>query len=129
MQTSKAGKHGHAKVVVVGVDIFTEKNYEDMCPTSHNMYVPYVIRKELALLDINSEGYLTLMEEDGSMKEDLNVLDPDVIKIISYSNPWKNSSKPHRKLWSQLSPLWDKRKLSHTETHEYFTSIILRWFN
>jgi translation initiation factor 5A len=63
--TSKAGKHGHAKAVVVGTDIFTDKNYEDMAPSSHNIYVPIVTKNELALLDINNDGYLTLMNDEG----------------------------------------------------------------
>jgi translation initiation factor 5A len=49
----------------VGTDIFTEKNYEDMAPSSHNIYVPIVVKNELALLDINSDGYLTMMNDEG----------------------------------------------------------------
>ena len=44
--TSKAGKHGHAKATIVGIDIFTGKKYEDACPTSHNIYVPIVKKNE-----------------------------------------------------------------------------------
>jgi translation initiation factor 5A len=44
--TSKAGKHGHAKASIVGNDIFTDKKYEDCCPTSHNMEVPNVVKTE-----------------------------------------------------------------------------------
>ncbi len=46
MTTSKAGKHGHAKATIVGVDIFTGKKYEDSCPTSHNMEIPFVKKTE-----------------------------------------------------------------------------------
>merc|ERR1712137_772729 len=73
--TSKAGKHGHAKASIVGTDIFTDKKYEDSCPTSHNMDVPIVVGKEYTLLDIQSDGYVSLMEDDGSVKENIKLLD------------------------------------------------------
>jgi len=73
MSTSKTGKHGHAKVNLVGVDIFEGKKYEDMSPSTHNMEVPFVSRKEYQLIDLNEDdGYLTLMADDGEMKEDLH---------------------------------------------------------
>ena len=75
--TSKTGKHGHAKASITGINIFTGKKYEDSCPTSHSIDAPYVSRKEYQLLDICSDGFATLLLEDGSTKEDLKFGDSE----------------------------------------------------
>ncbi|KAJ3056477.1 Eukaryotic translation initiation factor 5A [Rhizophlyctis rosea] len=77
MSTSKTGKHGHAKVHLVAIDIFTGKKLEDLSPSTHNMDVPNVTRTEFALLDID-DGFLSLMNPDGSTKDDVKVPDSDI---------------------------------------------------
>merc|ERR1712137_490629 len=72
--TSKTGKHGHAKAHIVALDIFTGKKYEDLCPTSHNVEVPFVKRTEYQLLNADADsGEVSLLLEDGGTKDDLNL--------------------------------------------------------
>ncbi|XP_072031045.1 eukaryotic translation initiation factor 5A-1-like [Amphiura filiformis] len=82
MSTSKTGKHGHAKVHLVGIDIFTTKKYEDICPSTHNMNVPHVTRKDYQLVNID-DGYMSLMEDNGDTREDLKVPESDLGKEIT----------------------------------------------
>merc|ERR1711879_980591 len=80
MGTSKTGKHGHAKAHIVALDIFTGKKYEDLCPTSHNVDVPFVKRTEYQLLTADGEeGSVSLLLESGETKDDLNL--PNVVKV------------------------------------------------
>ncbi|KAJ5106464.1 eukaryotic translation initiation factor 5A [Penicillium angulare] len=82
MSTSKTGKHGHAKVHMVAIDIFTGKKLEDLSPSTHNMDVPHVQRKEYQLLDITDDDFLSLLKDDGDTKDDVKVPDSDVGKTI-----------------------------------------------
>merc|ERR1712232_77047 len=78
--TSKTGKHGHAKAHIVALDIFTGKKYEDLCPTSHNIDVPFVKRVEFQLLTADEQsGEVSLLQESGDTKDDLNL--PTFVKL------------------------------------------------
>merc|ERR1711912_184078 len=74
------GKHGHAKAHIVALDIFTGKKMEDLCPTSHNVEVPFVKRTEYQLLTADeADGGVSLLLENGETKDDLNL--PTFVKI------------------------------------------------
>nr|XP_043903126.1 eukaryotic translation initiation factor 5A-1-like isoform X2 [Solea senegalensis]XP_043903127.1 eukaryotic translation initiation factor 5A-1-like isoform X2 [Solea senegalensis] len=81
MSTSKTGKHGDAKVHLVGVDIFTKEKYEDICPSTHNMEVPNVTRKDYQVLNI-SDGLLSLMDDTEDIREDLKLPENEMGKEI-----------------------------------------------
>lgn len=72
MSTSKTGKHGHAKVHLIAIDIFTSKKLEDICPSTHNMDVPNVVRKDYQLVDIDGD-FLSLMDDGGDQREDIKL--------------------------------------------------------
>ncbi|KAL9103991.1 MAG: hypothetical protein Q9163_001011 [Psora crenata] len=83
MSTSKTGKHGHAKVHLVAIDIFTGKKLEDLCPSTHNMDVPNVTRKEYQLLDVSEDGFLSLMSDNGDTKDDVKVPEGEIGEKIN----------------------------------------------
>merc|ERR1711862_199696 len=89
---SKTGKHGHAKAHIVALDIFTSKKYEDLCPSSHNMEIPFVKRTEYQCLTADaSSGEVSLLMENGETKDDLNL--PEFTKIGEPTDDDKKLSK------------------------------------
>merc|ERR1712230_82501 len=81
MQCSALRKNGF--VVIKGrpckiVDMFTGKKLEDLSPSTHNMEVPNVVRREYQLLDITDDGFLSLMSDDGTTKDDVKMPEGEV---------------------------------------------------
>merc|ERR1712071_314983 len=72
ISVSKTGKHGHAKCNFLAIDIFTGKKLEDMVPSSHGTTVPIVTKTDWELIDIDGDE-VTLMDENGNQKTDLNL--------------------------------------------------------
>jgi translation initiation factor 5A len=95
MSTSKTGKHGHAKVHIVALDIFTGKKLEDLSPSTHNMDVPNVTRREYQLLDVTDDGFLSLMDESGATKDDVKLPEGEIGDKITkmFNEEGKDCSK------------------------------------
>lgn len=70
---SKTGKHGHAKVNMVAQDIFTNRKYEDVSPSTHTVEQPVVTRKEYQLIDIDDDGFVTLMDDKNDTRSDIRL--------------------------------------------------------
>ena len=58
------------------------KKYEDICPSTHNMECPIVKRTEYQLIDIDDEGFCSLMDDTGETRDDLKPLEPELEKQI-----------------------------------------------
>jgi len=53
---------------MTGLDICT-----DISPTSHNMVKPIVTTNAYLYLDVDDDGFASLMDESGTMKEDVEL--------------------------------------------------------
>ena len=56
--TAKPGKHGSAKAMITGKDIFTDKQYEETFGTGDMIQAPVVTNIEYNCLDCDAAGAL-----------------------------------------------------------------------
>merc|ERR1712164_151384 len=75
VSVSKTGKHGHAKCKFAATDIFTGATCEELCPSTHTIDVPFVTKKDWQIQGIQDETYVLLMDDEGEMREDLQLPD------------------------------------------------------
>ena len=73
--TAKTGKHGSAKAMYVGIDIFTGRKYEDSKPTSATAQEPNVSRRDFQLIDINEDD----ANDEGAIA---TIMDPETNDTI-----------------------------------------------
>ena len=71
IKVSKTGKHGHGKCRFTAIDIFDGSKHEDIIPSTHTAHIPFVTRKEYNVIGIDDEDFISMMNDDGDMKEDL----------------------------------------------------------
>lgn len=75
VSVSKTGKHGHAKCKFAAGDIFTGASCEELCPSTHSIDVPVVTKSDWQIQGIQDDTYVLLMNDDGDMREDLELPD------------------------------------------------------
>ena len=83
MSTAKTGKHGSAKAMVCGIDIFTANKYECTFGSGDMVDAPLVKRIEYNLINIDEENYVTLLTDSGDIKEDLQLPTEEWLKDIT----------------------------------------------
>jgi translation initiation factor 5A len=119
VSTSKTGKHGHAKCNFTAIDIFTQKKYEDIIPATHNTTVPNVTRKDYDLIDISDDGFLSVMDEDGEMREDVKLPDHPDNYARELTQAFEKAQEDGKTLSiSVLSAMGHEQVMSHKELAE-----------
>ena len=105
MTTSKTGKHGHAKVKFVGVDIFTGKKYQELQGSTHAMSEVIVTKREYTVMDIDDEGNITSLDEEDAEGPALTV-DTDE----------NTENEVHKELWAAWQSMSDDQEMSISVT-------------
>ena len=81
--TAKPGKHGSAKAMVGGKDVFTDKMYTETFGTGDMIPAPILTKTEWTLINLDDDdGTLTLMDQNGETKEDLNLPTADHLSDV-----------------------------------------------
>ncbi|KAI9727324.1 MAG: Eukaryotic translation initiation factor 5A [Chrysothrix sp. TS-e1954] len=69
LSTAKTGKHGHAKVSIDAVDIFTGATHQAQHPSTHNVDQPVIKKSIWQLIDIDGD-FLNLINAAGDTQKD-----------------------------------------------------------
>ena len=76
-QTSKPGKHGHAKIRITAVGILDGKKREIVCPAHDNINTPVIEKRSAQVLSITN-NIANIMDSDSYETFDLEI--PEEIK-------------------------------------------------
>jgi len=77
MAKSKPGKHGSAKIKVVGLDIFSGKKYDHIFQSAQQICMPVVKKTDYHLLYLLGDNFIKIQAADGTSREDLKLLEDD----------------------------------------------------
>ena len=71
---AKPGKHGSAKAIIQGNNLFDGKTVEQSFSTGDMVACPIVTRKEYLCLGVDDD-HLSLLDDDGEQKDDVQMPD------------------------------------------------------
>ena len=78
-QTSRPGKHGHAKVRIKATDIITGSTKEIVKPGHDNVEVPIILKKNGQVLSVTGNTVEMMdMETYETISADLGLADPEI---------------------------------------------------
>ncbi len=78
-QTSRPGKHGHAKVRIVAIDLITGQRREIVKPGHDNVEVPIIQKRNAQILSIDN-GIIMMMDNESfeNIEAELELADENV---------------------------------------------------
>ena len=83
-QTSRPGKHGHAKVRIKATDMFTGSTKEIVKPGHDSVEVPLIYKKKGQILSINNNDIEIMdMETFENVTADMNYVDDEIKSLIA----------------------------------------------
>ncbi|KAL9550023.1 hypothetical protein MBANPS3_004916 [Mucor bainieri] len=63
----------NGEVKLDGMDIFNGKKYKAVSSSNDNMDVPNVSRRDLQVVDISDDGYINLIDDDGTSDNTMKI--------------------------------------------------------
>ena len=74
MNTSSPGKHGHAKIHFIALDLKRMKKIETIHPSTHMVQVPQSKKEELRLMALDEDEMMaTLESKDGERRDNVPI--------------------------------------------------------
>ena len=78
-ETSKSGKHGHAKIRFVAIELLTDKKHDVVLPAHDNVEIPLIEKKTAQVLSI-VDAKANVMDSETFETFDLDI--PDDLKGV-----------------------------------------------
>ncbi len=89
IQTSKTGKHGSSKCRIEAVGLINQQKKIHLCPSSDNVVVPIIEKKNAQVLSVHGES-ATVMDNESFETFDIKITDEfkDKVKEGMVVNYW-----------------------------------------